>query len=95
MKHLVMVKWNDSVSDKKALAQEVLALFERARDENAEIKEVSLVLNAVDLPNRYDCLFIIELDKENIPVWNNCGPHLIWKRDYSKYVLSKAIFDWE
>ncbi len=95
MKHLVMVKWNETVENKEAMAREVLALFEKAHRENEEVGEGSLILNAVDLPNRYDCLFIIELDKENIPVWNNCGPHLIWKSDYSKYVLSKAIFDWE
>ncbi|MBQ1524148.1 MAG: hypothetical protein IIZ55_03310 [Firmicutes bacterium] len=39
--------------------------------------------------------FIIELEKKDIPVWNNCAPHLTWKNDYAKYVQSKAIFDWE
>ncbi len=95
MKHLVMVKWNETVSDKKALADEVLALFERAVAENSEIEDVELVLNAVDLPNRYDCLFIIKIDRDELPVWNNCEPHKIWKSDYSKYLQSKAIFDWE
>ena len=95
MKHLVMVKWNETVADKKAMAEEVLDLFKKAQAENEEIGEIELVFNAVDLPNRYDCLFIIELEKKDIPVWNNCAPHLTWKNDYAKYVQSKAILDWE
>ena len=42
MKHLVMVKWNETVADKKAMAEEVLDLFKKAQAENEEIGEIEL-----------------------------------------------------
>ena len=95
MKHLVIVKWNELVSDKKAMQDEVLALFNEAKNENPEIKDVRIVLNVVNNPNRYDCIFVVELDQKDLGVWVNCSQHVKWKEDYTKYLAGKAIFDME
>jgi len=94
MKHLVMVKWNETVKDKDAMAAEVLELFQKAK-QHPEIQGIEHIKNAVPLPNRWDSLFIIYLKKEDIQVWIDCKPHQIWKKDYNKFVDKKAVFDWE
>ena len=95
MKHLVIVKWNELVADKKAMQDEVLAMFNEAKAENPEIKNVSLVLNVVDKPNRYDCIFSVELDEKDLGVWVDCRQHVKWKEDYTKFLAGKVIFDME
>ncbi|MCF0150329.1 MAG: hypothetical protein HUJ80_02855 [Firmicutes bacterium] len=92
MKHLVMVKWNETVADKKALQQEVYELWCRAL-ENKEIRKIDMHVNLLNKPNRYDVMYVVELEPQDMDVWADCQPHQIWKTDYAKYVESKAIID--
>ncbi len=94
MKHHIIVKWNQEAGDRETLRTEVEALFSAA-GENEGVKSVSIIPNCVDRPNRYDLMIVLEMEKEDLPVWDASGLHKLWKERYGGLVGSKAIFDCE
>lgn len=92
MKHYIIVKYNDSVKDKDALRAEITGLFEGVlRIEG--VHGLTVHASATDFPNRYDIMIIIYMDKTALPRFIESDIHTAWKRGYTKYMLSKAIFD--
>lgn len=87
-----MVKWNETVADKKAMAEEVYQLWCKGL-ENKEIRKITKHENLLEKPNRFDVMYVVELDPADMQVWVDCEPHQIWKNDYAKYVEAKAIID--
>ena len=94
MKHHIIVKWNDKVTDRTELLKEVEELFSSAGRADG-VEGVSLIPNCVDRPNRYDLMIVLEMEKEDLPVWDGSPVHREWKEKYGDLVLSKAIFDCE
>lgn len=92
MKHCIIVKWNETVADKKAILEPIRALFEKALPLDG-IHNVTLVENCVDLPNRYDLAIVLDMDKDALRTWNDCIVHKQWKADYAERMEKKAIFD--
>ena len=92
MKHCIIVKYNDTVTDKAALLEEIKTLFAPC----AHIPGVHGLLfcpTATDFPNRYDLMIALDMDREALEAFNASEVHHVWKRDYAKYLASKAIFD--
>lgn len=94
MKHCILVKWNEKVSNKKALESDVRELFSKALS-IPEISDINFIENCVDKSNRYDFLIMIDIKKEDLPIWNECDVHKEWKSSYGNFLESKAIFDFE
>ena len=94
MKHYIIVKYNECVTDKTGLLEEIKELFEKTTQIEG-IHEVYVYPCCIDRPNRYDVMIEIVMEKEALPIYDDCEWHHIWKRDYGKYVGSKTIFDCE
>lgn len=94
MKHYIIVKYNETVTDKAALLEEIRELFGKTTQIEG-IHQVNVYPCCIDRANRYDVMVEMEMEKEALPVYDDCEWHHIWKRDYAKYLESKTIFDRE
>ena len=94
IKHCILVKWNSSVSDKKALLPGILGIFDKLLVYD-EISSVEYIENVINRPNRYDLMICIIMKKDFLPTYDSSEPHLEWKEKYGKFVENKAIFDSE
>lgn len=94
MKHCILVKWNKAVTDKVTIESNAKKLFSNALL-LPEIEDVKFINNCIDKENRYDFLIVIEIEKENLPIWNESAVHKKWKALFGSLIESKAIFDFE
>lgn len=94
MKHHIIVKFNDRVTDKAALTAEVEKLFS-ACGEVIGVHGCEIHKNCIARDNRYDLMIVLNMDKEALPAWDDCRIHHEWKDSYGCYVEKKAIFDCE
>ena len=94
MLHHIIVKWNETVSDKAALIPEINALFQNTTIIPG-IHKVELFPNVIDRPNRYDLMIVLTMDPEALPVYDACEWHKAWKEQYGGMIEKKAIFDKE
>lgn len=92
MLHRIIVKYTTSVTDRDAFAGEVLELF-KSTEQIPGIHEVRVIPGLPLAPNRYDLMIEIEMEKDALEAYNDSPAHLTWKRDYARFVESKAIFD--
>ena len=94
MKHHIIVKWNESVTDKNLLAVEVKRLFDKAGPEIG-VNAVNIIKNCIDRENRYDLMIVLDINKNELPVWDSSPLHKEWKEEYGGMIAKKAIFDSE
>lgn len=94
MLHHVIVKFNDTVKDKKGMSIEVGNLF-KGFEKMKGFHKVDFYLNCMDIDNRYDVMIKVDMDKDAFDDYCNSSIHDTWLNDYGKYVLQKAIFDCE
>lgn len=94
MKHMILVKFNDKVTDKNELLPEIRELFSPLTLIPG-IYSVACRPNCVDRPNRWDLLIEIEMDRAAFDLYDKSEEHKSWKREYGDYLESKAIFDTE
>ena len=62
MKHFIIVKFSDTVKEKEALYPEIEVLFKRQKKIEG-IHQVSFYPSVIDLPNRYDFMILMELER--------------------------------
>ena len=94
MKHHILVKYNETVTDKAALLKQIGALYEKAKDIPG-IRGVTLLPNCVDRPNRYDLMIVLDMDREALTAWDESEVHRQWKSRFGGCLSAKAIFDCE
>lgn len=94
MKHHIICKFNDTVEDKDIIASEAEMLFKKLENTNG-INKVDVYRNCTDLPNRFDIMIVIDMEKNALKYYNDCEVHKYWKAEYSGFLESKAIFDYE
>lgn len=94
MKHCILAKWNETVTDKAALLAQVRALY-AAADAIPGVCGVTVHPCCIDRPNRYDLMIVLDVDKEALPNWDASGLHHRWKDEYGGLLEKKAIFDYE
>jgi quinol monooxygenase YgiN len=92
MKHYIIVKYNDLAADREALRAEITKLFGGVMDIDG-VHGFTVHTSATDIANRYDIMIIIYMDKDALPRFAQSDIHIAWKREYTKYMQSKAIFD--
>ena len=92
MKHHIIVKFTDDVTDKAALVREVRTMFDgEAKPEG--VHSYSFVENCVARPNRYDLMIIVHMDADALANWDASTVHHRWKDEFGRFVAAKAIFD--
>lgn len=94
MKHHILVKWNEQITDKAALLPEIEQVFSGVMTVPG-VHGYSLHPNVIDRPNRYDLLICIDMEQEALPVYDACDAHHLWKERYGARIDKKAIFDCE
>ncbi|MCI1723503.1 MAG: hypothetical protein LKM41_12100 [Lachnospiraceae bacterium] len=92
MKHDILVKYNETVTDKKAMEAEVRNLFQGVLSVEG-VHGVAVIPNTVERPNRYDLLIEIEMEPSALSAYDECETHKQWKKNYAQYLEGKAIFD--
>lgn len=92
IKHHIIVKWNETVTDKTAIIKPIKELFDKALEIEG-INAVDLFPNVIARDNRYDLMIVITMSEEALPIYDSSAYHLEWKNDYGKRIASKAIFD--
>ena len=92
MKHHIIVKFTDAVTDKPALTERIAELYS-AWTQYPFLTGCELIPNCVDRANRYDLMIVLTLPESDLPLWDGCELHGEWKRVFGQFVASKAIFD--
>ncbi|MDO4500430.1 MAG: Dabb family protein [Erysipelotrichaceae bacterium] len=92
MKHYIIVKWNDEVTDKELFYNKAYEAFKNVTDID-EVTGLNVYKNNSDRSNRYDVMIEIECSKQGLLNYDVSTLHKEWKDNYSKYIASKAIFD--
>lgn len=92
MEHHIIVKYNDTVIDKEELLQRIRAHFADVTAIEG-VSGVEFHTSVIDRPNRYDLMIVIEMEKESLPLFDASDVHNLWKENFSKYIVQKAIFD--
>ncbi len=91
MKHLILIKFKEEVSDK--IIEDIDVLFKKALQIEG-IYDIRIDKNMIKLPNRYDLMIQIEMEKEALNLFDNSEIHHKWKKQFSAYIESKIIFDY-
>lgn len=94
MNHYIIVKFTDKVIDKDSLYEEIKTLFLTA-EKIEGIHKVTFYPSVIDLPNRYDLMIIMEMDRSALPLFDASSIHREWKARYAPLLASKTIFDCE
>ena len=94
MQHLIIVKYTDLVTDRKAFEAEVNRLFSGLTAIYG-IHGVTLIPGKPLRENRFDLIIKIDMDEKALEAYDGSQIHKTWKQEYAKYVLKKAIFDCE
>ena len=94
MKHCILAKWNETVTDKAALLAQVRVLY-TAADAIPGVRGVTVHPCCIDRPNRYDLMIVLDMDREALPNWDASDIHHRWKDEYGGLLEKKAIFDYE
>lgn len=94
MKHYIIVKLNEQGKKQEDLVGKIEELFQKSLEIKG-VHRISVRSSVIDLPNRYDLMICLEMEKESLALFDASEIHLEWKRQYSGYLESKAIFDCE
>lgn len=94
MKHCILVKWNETVTDKAAIAEQAERVFAPVTGIPG-VHGITLRKNIIDRPNRYDLLIEIDMEPEALNVYDDSAAHHAWKDGFGARIEKKAIFDFE
>jgi hypothetical protein len=95
MQHHVIVKFNETVKDKVAMADEIGNLYKGMVGTVEGIHKITYHKNCIDMDNRYDLMVIVDMEKDALEAYSNSPIHDKWLRDYPKYLESKVIMDYD
>jgi len=93
MKHYIIVKFKENV-DKKDILNPLKTLFNKAIDIKG-IDKIEFYTSSIELPNRYDLMIKMTLNKQALIEFDNSEIHNTWKTEFGKYIIAKTIFDCE
>ena len=92
MKHYIIVKWNNTVTNKSSVANRVRRLF-TAADQIEGIEKVQIKENITPRDNRYDLMIILDMVEDALQTWDDSSLHKRWKAEYGDLIEKKVIFD--
>lgn len=92
MKHYIIVKWNDKVTDKDAFAQRADEIY-AASAAIPGVDGYRILKSNSDRKNRFDLMVEMTLSAEGLAAYDQSDMHKLWKSEMGKYFEAKAIFD--
>ena len=94
MKHYIVAKYNDKVTDKASLLPRIREIFSAASSIDG-VHGAEVYPCCIDRENRYDVMIVVEMEKEALPNYDVSQMHHIWKDEFTPLLEKKAIFDHE
>ena len=96
MKHCIIVKFKPDISVKTedSFIGQIKNLFEECLEIEG-IHSVEVFKNCVARGGRADIMIEIDMDKKALESYDKSDAHLMWKMEYSRFIESKMIFDYE
>ncbi len=91
MKHNIIVKFIDNYDYQKEL-KNIEELFNKAKTIKG-ILDIKFHPAIKRMSNRHDLWIELIVDQDGLENWKNCESHITWKKQYSKYIANKVIFD--
>lgn len=92
MKHYIIIKWKPEVKASEHFNQGIFDLFQGSL-KIVGVHDVTFHRSVIDLPNRYDLMICMEMDREALARFDDSDIHARWKAGYGGYVEAKTIFD--
>lgn len=92
MKHYIIAKFNETVTDKNAAYEEIRAIYKDTASISG-VNSFSIRQNCIDRANRYDVMICIDMAPEALPAWDASDIHKNWKERYGSLLSAKCIFD--
>lgn len=96
MKHCILVKLIPEISKKieNSLIEQIAEIFEGTKEIDG-VHYVNIYKCCTDKDNRADIMIEIDMDKKALDEYDKSDSHLIWKREYERFIDEKTIFDFE
>lgn len=96
MKHCILVKFIPEISKKieNSFIEQIQEIFDAATEIDG-VHYVKLYKCCIDRDNRADLMIEIDMDKDALEKYDSSDAHLIWKREYSRFIDEKTIFDYD
>ena len=96
MKRCILVKFIPEISKKieNSFIEQIRELFDSATEING-IHYVKVYKCCVNRENRADLMIEIDMDRDALENYDASDAHLIWKREYSRFIDEKTIFDYD
>ena len=92
MKHCILAKFKKEF-DLDSHMEDIRSIFDTIKIDGIHFVEYKR--NCIARENRYDLLIRIDMDKEALPLYDDCENHHRWKDVYGPSLEKKAIFDYE
>ncbi|MGI5070813.1 hypothetical protein [Treponema pectinovorum] len=96
MKHCILVKFIPEISKKleNSFIEQIQDIFNGTTDIDG-VHYVKIFKRCINRDNRADIMIEIDMDKNSLEEFDQSDAHLIWKREYSRFIVEKTIFDFE
>ena len=92
MKHYIIVKWNDKVTDKAAFAARADEIYS-ASLQIPGVESYKIVRSNSDRQNRFDLMIEMTLSEEGLKNYDSSAMHRLWKSEMGEFFEAKTIFD--
>ena len=94
MRHFIIVKYNDKVTDRAAFVEEVKRVFSPALDIPG-VSALNVFPSCSTRKNRHDLMIELVLTPAALEIYDHSDFHHYWKDNYSQFIEDKTIFDCE
>lgn len=94
MKHFIIVKWNEKVTDKNAFAKRADEIYAMS-PQIPGVNGYTVKKSNSDRANRFDLMIEMDLTPEGLENYDRSEMHRLWKEEMGEFFGSKAIFDCE
>ncbi len=92
MKHYIIVKWNDKVTDKAAFAKRAEEIYSASLSIPG-VEGYRIILSNSERKNRFDLMIEMTLSVEGLENYDKSDMHKLWKTEMGEFFEAKAIFD--
>ena len=92
MKHYIIVKWNEKVTDKNAFAERAEKIYEKSLSVPG-VDGYKIIRSNSERENRFDLMIEMTLSEEGLKNYDTSAMHKEWKEEMSGFFEAKAIFD--
>lgn len=94
MKHFIIVKWNEKVTDKESFAKRAQEIYSASLSLPG-VEEYRVIRSNSERQNRFDLMIEMTLSEEGLENYDRSEMHRQWKTEMGEFFEAKAIFDCE